>query len=187
MDYCETDPSLASAYFFFDGRDSQKELQLHENLIRSLIKQFSTQCTTIPAALVDLYGDGHQRPSNDSLQQTLRLILNEFQHVYIIIDSLDECTQRKKLLNWIKELVGWKSGKLHLLATSREEQDIKKCLQPLYTGHIWVEGEFANRDIETYLDWMLMENCDLERWDEKTRHEMKAALMKGSQGMYGSL
>ncbi|KIK00092.1 hypothetical protein K443DRAFT_679455, partial [Laccaria amethystina LaAM-08-1] len=31
----------ATAYFFFDGRDSQKDFQLHHKLIRSLIWQFS--------------------------------------------------------------------------------------------------------------------------------------------------
>ncbi|EDR03891.1 uncharacterized protein LACBIDRAFT_306528 [Laccaria bicolor S238N-H82] len=29
----KTQSSCATAYFFFDGRDSQKELQLHDKLI----------------------------------------------------------------------------------------------------------------------------------------------------------
>ncbi|PPQ92107.1 hypothetical protein CVT25_008039 [Psilocybe cyanescens] len=37
----EKEPHLVVAYFFFDGRDSQSALQLHHNLIRSLIIQFS--------------------------------------------------------------------------------------------------------------------------------------------------
>jgi len=54
------DGKNAYAYFFFDGRDSQKDLQLHDKLIRSLIMQFSTRCGGggIPATLVDLYGYG---------------------------------------------------------------------------------------------------------------------------------
>ena len=37
----EATETLGIAYFFFDGRDSQKELQLHNKLIRALISQLS--------------------------------------------------------------------------------------------------------------------------------------------------
>ncbi|KAG6904588.1 hypothetical protein DXG01_008829, partial [Tephrocybe rancida] len=39
----QKNPPFGIAYFFFDGRDSQAALQLHENLIWSLISQFSHQ------------------------------------------------------------------------------------------------------------------------------------------------
>jgi hypothetical protein len=80
---CQKDQSLAFAYFFFDSRDSQKALQLHESLIRSLIQQFSVQYKTVPDALDKLYGNGHHQPSLHTLHATLQLILDGFQHVYI--------------------------------------------------------------------------------------------------------
>src|SRR6267154_2299045 len=72
------DPPLGIAYFFFDGRDSQNALQLHDMVIRSLISQFSHQRGGIPAELADLYkrcGDHHQ-PSVDQLQKALESILD---------------------------------------------------------------------------------------------------------------
>ncbi|KDR64853.1 hypothetical protein GALMADRAFT_1352552, partial [Galerina marginata CBS 339.88] len=68
------------AYFFFDARDSQAALQRHENLIRSLISQFTYQRGGIPTELANLYklcGD-HQQPSINQLQDVLRIIVNGF-------------------------------------------------------------------------------------------------------------
>src|ERR1700733_11270419 len=84
------DEKIGYAYFFFDGRDSQKDLQLHDKFIRSLIMQFSLRCGGgIPATLVDLYGHGQEQPSTRALQETLQRILDGFDSVYVIIDSLD--------------------------------------------------------------------------------------------------
>src|SRR5258708_29812654 len=98
----QENPAFGIAYFFFDGRDSQRELQLHNKLIRSLISQFSHQRGGTPTELADLYkrcGD-HQQPSVKQLQNTLRDILDGFSRAYIVIDALDECTDREKTLIW---------------------------------------------------------------------------------------
>ena len=72
----------AAAYFFFDGRDSQKDFQLHDKLIRSLIWQFSLKCEgRVPKVLVNLYahcGNGHQEPALGDLQIALQRILHGF-------------------------------------------------------------------------------------------------------------
>ena len=103
----QENPPFGIAYFFFDGRDLQTDLQLHNGLIRSLISQFSHQRGGTPTELADLYkrcGDHHQ-PSVHQLQNTLRDILDGFLRAYIIIDALDECTDREKTLIWVNTLL----------------------------------------------------------------------------------
>ena len=175
------------AYFFFDGRDSQKELQLHENLIRSLIRQFSAQCDSVPNPLSRLYescGSGGWQPSISLLHTTLQLILNEFQDVYVILDSLDECTERETLLTWIKQIVDWRKHKLHLLATSRDEADIREHLAPLGPVCVGMEREFVDHDIQKYIDHILRSDPKLNRWDEMVQKNISATLMTGADGMY---
>ncbi len=48
-----------------------------------------------------------------------------------ILDALDECKERQELLTDIDEIAGWKNRKLHMLATSRRENDIEESLEPL--------------------------------------------------------
>jgi len=79
----------------------------------------------------------------------------DFQQVYIIIDSLDECSERVKLLDWIADITGWKMGKLHLLVTSREERDIKHRMELLGASSITVGGESVAGDIEKYINQVL--------------------------------
>jgi hypothetical protein len=79
--HCETNPSSAYAYFFFDGRDGQKNLQQVDSLIRSLIEQFAAPYEGIPATLAKLYKschNGRSQPSVESLQSALFTILEPF-------------------------------------------------------------------------------------------------------------
>ena len=163
-------------------------MQRHEDLLRSLIWQFSQRCDGFPAALHSLYdecGSGVQIPSLESLQRTLLLILAGFRDTYMILDALDECADRIKLLNWIKEMTGWKVGILHFLATSRQERDIEKRLLSLHPISICLEGESVDLDIATYLDRMLQDNEELTAWnvDVDIRDKVKMSLLQGAQGM----
>ena len=149
--------------------------------------QLCDQCNVIPDALSDLYKtchSGRSQPSVDSLHKTLRVILDGFQHVYIIIDALDECTQRQRLLYWIKEMISLRIHPLHLLATSRHEEDIAHFLQTVEIAEIDMANEAVDNDIQSYLEWMLHEDVSLRKWNEGVQNEIKSTLLNGAKGMY---
>ena len=172
---CYGDEKNAYAYFFFDGQDSQKDLQLHDKLVRSLIMQFSLQCGGgIPATLVDLYGYGQEQPSTSALQDTLQHILNGFHSAYIIIDSLDECTERYKVLEWIRKIDSQNMGNLYMVVASRPEEDISNVFGGLANLHsVDMTEEAVNHDIATYLEQCISE----ENWDE---HQQTLEILIGS-------
>ena len=167
-------------------------MQRHEDLLRSLIWQFSQRYDDLPAALQSLYdqcGRAGIQPSLKSLHSTLLLILDSFRDAYVIVDALDECADRAKLLNWVKEITRWKVGKLHLLLTSRQERDIEVKLQPLGPVSICLEGEGVDLDIAMYLDRKLEDDEEPAAWDEDDdmRDKVKTSLQTGAQGMYGTI
>jgi hypothetical protein len=177
--------NFATAYFFFDGRDSQKDFQLHDKLIRSLIWQFSLKCKG--KVLVDLYascGNGHQEPTLDDLQNTLQRIINGFSSTFIILDALDECAEREKLLNWIQTLILEKDINLglHLIVTSRPEQEIEDRFKSYHYLDLVKESE--NHDLAAYLDYQLESDSDLQKWNCDTQEHIKLTLMKKADGMY---
>ena len=181
------DPSVACAYFFFDGRDGQKDSQRLESLICSLIEQLSTQCGGIPVSLAELYESchsGRSQPSMSSLSATLLLILEAFSHVYVVLDALDECAERKDLLKWIKEMTSWRKGKLHLLATSRLEEDITKILRLLDPHYVYLEPNVVTCDIERYINRILEVDEAFERWDDEVKVIIKSTLLESARGMY---
>src|ERR1700728_1695230 len=169
--HCETNQSSASAYFFFDGKNGQKGSQTVESLIRSLIVQFAAPYGGIPATLAKLYEschDGKSQPSVQSLQSVLLTILETFDDIYIVLDALDECTERKDLLKWIKQMTSWKKNKLHLLTTSRPEEDIAKNLRLLDPDHVDIKRDLVTHDIKMYIDCILDGEDSFEQWGDKT-------------------
>ena len=123
---------------------------------------------------------GHRHLSADMLRIALSLVLAKFQDVYLLVDSMDECTQRKELLGWMKEMKTSKTGNLHLLATSRPEHIIKECMELLEIVQVCLEGDDVNRDIESCLDDLLDESEKLKRWGKEIRQK----LLTNAAGMY---
>jgi hypothetical protein len=185
--HCETNPSSAFAYFFFDGKDGQKGSQTVGSLIRSLITQFSTPYGGVPAVLTKLYHSCHSgraQPSVESLQATLLLILEAFDDVYIVLDALDECAERKDVLKWIKQTTSWRKRKLHLLATSRPEEDIAKHLRLLDPDHVNIKQDRVSRDIERYINSILYDEDSFEQWGDETMTNVKNTVLESAGGMY---
>ncbi|KIJ91862.1 hypothetical protein K443DRAFT_14038 [Laccaria amethystina LaAM-08-1] len=178
----------ATAYFFFDGRDLQKDFQLHDKLMRSLIWQFSVKCDgRVPKVLVNLYAscaNGHQEPTLGDLQNTLQMILDGFSSTFIILDALDECTEREKLLKWIQTSILEKDENLglHLIVTSRPEQEIEDKFKS--SCYIDLVEESENHDVVTYLDYQLRSDSGLQKWDCGTQKEIKLKLMEQADGMF---
>ena len=141
----------------------------------------------MPKVLVNLYtccGNGHQEPTLDDLQNTLERILDGFSSKFIILDALDECAEREKLLNWIQTFILEKdiNPGLHLITTSRPEQNIKDKFNSYNNLDLVEKSE--NHDLVSYLDYQLENNSDLQKWNSETREQIKLTLKEKADGMY---
>ncbi|KAF7968365.1 hypothetical protein HWV62_30893 [Athelia sp. TMB] len=183
---CEAKPSgsFTYAYFFFDSRSAENDLSVHEKFVRSIILQLWHHFGKIPSALLDIYGQGpsHPQPPLAILEHCLQAIIREFQHVYIMIDALDECVDREKLLIWIKGISKWASGKLHLMFSSRQERDIMDQIAAVHgLQHVRFAGGNLNPDILRYIDDTLSE---IVKWAPETRTMVKLALLERADGSF---
>ena len=182
--HCHLIPALTVVYFYFDFNDIEK--QQYEKMIRSLIKQLSIQCTSTPKALESHFSscmNGERQPRISELLTTLQQMVQEFDEIFIILDALDECKDRQGLLDSVKEIAGWKLGKLHIAVTSRSEQDIKEVLEPLVTGQICIQNALVDADIYIHLHERLQNDPKLKAWPPKVQKEIKETLMNGAHGM----
>jgi len=182
--HCQSDPTFVIAYFYFDFSDTLK--QSSESLVRSLITQLSSQSSSCPEALKSLYSEnlnGHRQPTTEDLMVILKYIVGSFQHVHVVIDALDECRDQERLLPLIEEIVEWKLGNMHILATSRHERDIEDCIGPLVSAQINLHSVRVNADIHTHLRERLKNDSKLKKWPAKIHGQIEAALMDGAHGM----
>ena len=182
LEHCEpseaTDQVLGCAYFYFDGRDSQTDFQLFDKFILSLVSQLVSQHPTVPNSLIDLEVTGRE-PDLASLKKVLLELIGGFDHVYIVIDALDECKGRRKLMEWISHVSKSSKDRLHLLATSRPEPDIEDVMRSLATP-IAIVGNDISVDMGKYIDEKFQE----AKWT-KNVEEVKEILLTGSGGVYG--
>ena len=125
-----------------------------------------------------------QQPSDEELQNVLRDIFDKFSEAYIVIDALDECTDREKTLNWANKLVSdinHKATNLHIAVTSRPERDISEVFAVLDPHSIDV-GEANTKDIVEYLK--LHMELKFAKYDENTQENIKSKLKECAEGSY---
>jgi hypothetical protein len=152
-----------------------------------MVHQFSAQCNGTPDALTKLHDQcksDHRKPVIKELLKTLQLILQGFDCAYMVLDALDECTERKKLLELITEIMTWKLEKLHVLVTSRKEQAFSDQLQPLASGKFDIQNLILE-DIRIYV-WETLQHdpqFTRKRWLLKMQGEIEKTLIEHANGM----
>jgi hypothetical protein len=112
----------------------------------------------------------------------------EFPQSYIILDALDECTNRAELMDILESMARWRLEGLHILITSRKERDIESSLEDFVDKRntICLQSKLVDKDIYTYIHQRLSDDKNLSKWQkhDDIRQEIETTLMKGAQGMY---
>jgi hypothetical protein len=179
------DPSTALAYFYCDGNypETQEARYVFGRLIRDLLTHRSVrECIERLRGLRESHSMDSETLLLRGLLSMLQWISNSVDRMYIIIDGLDECKERKELLALLRQL---SAPNLHVLVTSRPETDIRKafegkpCLEML--------EDAVQHDIATHIEWMLTHDEDLEDLPHSLKREIRERLVAKSQAMYGSL
>jgi hypothetical protein len=160
-------------------------------MIRSLVSQLSQQCVKIPSILETLYSsceNGQRQPSLYTLLDVLQEMIHQFPQVYIVLDALDECTNRNELMSILESIAGFQLNGLHLLVTSRKERDIESSLEGFVedSNIICLQSKLVDEDICRYVHQRLAADKNLKKWqkDPDIVCEIETALMKGAHGMY---
>ena len=159
-------------------------------LIRSLIVQFSAQCLQLPESLQSAYSrsqNGQNQPTIEDLTNLLGQLLKSFNSTYILLDALDECTDREDLLEFIKVLTAWNIHGLHVLVTSRKEYDIATSLESLVTRQLCIQSALVNDDVRVHILDKLSNDPKLKKWPVNVQKEIEEALVRGSEGMQVAL
>ncbi|PYH73951.1 uncharacterized protein BO88DRAFT_484802 [Aspergillus vadensis CBS 113365] len=152
-EFCESDPSRKFAYWYFQF--SNDETQKVYNMIRSILRQLMPR--TLPSSIINLWEEHSPRgskPQQQKFADILDVVLESSQgEVFLILDALDECPAtgddgRSSLLQFIVELLGKHQSKMHILATSRPEPDIRSRLE-LYQSVDLETG--LGQDVETFV------------------------------------
>ncbi|CZR67570.1 uncharacterized protein PAC_17469 [Phialocephala subalpina] len=188
-------PQVALAYYYFRFDDQEKPNIM--TLSRSLIKQLYCCRPNTPEAVEALYKycENGQSPDADDLRTALVATIRGFSAVYLVLDALDEysleVSERKKVLDFIRQIHRVNLKNLHILCTSRREADIEKAFKPLFpasaTGNTDVDlmayrGK-VDHDIGLHIDKTLASET-YDDWSEELKMEVRQALVERADGMF---
>ena len=116
--------------------------------IRSLLFQFAQQSSDGLQGLEQLRRKCTRgQPSDDAIRSLLQGTLDRMGSKYIVLDALDECTDREDLLTFLCDLVASKLTGLRVMATSRREKDIEDHLRPIASYIIDIQRTVIDKDI----------------------------------------
>jgi Cdc6-like AAA superfamily ATPase len=179
-EFCKSTALNGWAYYYFYFRREKDEVP---HFLCWVINQLCRQSKYIPPEVQELHRHGGE-PGTASLLIALSAVLTGFQQVYLILDALDESTNRPQLLDVLIKLSSDANfAKLRILATSRKEQDIERALRGISTVISLNQNQWVDNDIRFYIQSRLREDRKLSRWPEALRSEIEVALVKGAMGM----
>lgn len=173
------------SYFYFDFNDMEK--QSAKKAIRSLLFQFTLQQQNRLQILEHLYQEcenGQQQPAEDVIRSLLKDAVVCTGDKYIILDALDECTNREDFMTFIGELVHSQREDLRVMITSRREKDIEEQLGSIANYDINIQSAIVDEDIRVYVRDRLATDSKLRKWPEKVQEEIVAVIMEKADGMY---
>ncbi|KAH7417391.1 hypothetical protein BKA64DRAFT_299615 [Cadophora sp. MPI-SDFR-AT-0126] len=186
---CRGDPGTVVTYWYFTFSDAEK--QSVPNLLCSLIKDILSNRRTTPNEVqvaFDASNRGQQRPTTAQLVELLKIVLDGFESVYMIVDAIDECPkangERDRFLKRLEDITSWNLEQLHIFVTSRREVDIADAL-----GHIQqvkvieAEGPQCHRDIQKYLDRRLQQTR-FSKWTSDLKLDVTRELASRANGMF---
>ena len=149
----QSDQEIGVAFFYFTFNDNSK--QDESAMLRALSLQLSDQVQNNNADLTELRNKCPTgAPSSPVLSAYLQRVIQRFDHVYIILDALDESprsSSREHVLDALETMRNWRLQCLHLLVTSRDERDIRESLDLSPAYQVKMQNTGIDEDIRDFI------------------------------------
>ena len=190
---CKRDLAKVIAYFYF--KDGQRQ-QAHD-MLRSIIKQICMKVSTLSETAIDQlqqFGTSGERPDDAELIGLLQTIAKNVGTIYVVIDALDECIERRRVLNLLASLSDLPLPNVRILVTTRDLVDIRRILEPLVDAEIPIgsakrkiweqQPNGIQDDIALYVERSLTEQYYLEMRNDEVKRKIREKLVRRADGMY---
>lgn len=183
----EKEGASAVLYYFFDFNDPAK--QQSYSLLVSLVQQLALRDSQAQLVLEHLYDalEGLHKPTHDRLLSTFQEMIRSstLNHVYLIIDALDECDEVEMLMDHIlNRIVGWRLPQIHLLTTSRKHREIQARFDALSVHPLPIENDVVDGDIRTFVTNQILRDHWWDKWNDNVRQEVTETLVQKANGMF---
>lgn len=177
--------------FYCDFRDADS--QKPESVIGALVCQLCQQLESWPNVIDECMNrhtteDGRvSAPAYEELEVLLTHVLNETErqggrNVMVVIDALDECNDRERLLQLLASLPGRTENNVKVFVTSRRETDIRRCFNEFPQVSLW--GSAIDDDVRRHLEHTMKTSAVFRKLSDLLKEFIVTALASRVDGMY---
>ncbi|KAK4658095.1 hypothetical protein QC762_0034800 [Podospora pseudocomata] len=175
--------------FYFDFNDTSK--QKVDGVLRSLVFQLYKLGSSSNElnSLYQSHFDYQRQPDNPSLTKTLHAMMKDSKNIYLVMDALDECTERGELLQWMMEFFNAPDlGHVRMIATGRPDEEFLRRI-PGWIGKnncLQLDKEAVNADIRSYVTAKLEQSPDFleKELSQDLRERIRNEVGDRADGMF---
>ncbi|KAH0287348.1 hypothetical protein KCU62_g6027, partial [Aureobasidium sp. EXF-3399] len=182
---CEQDTDTCYAFFYFSFSDNRK--QSDGDLLRSLVAQLGWREPGL-SMLRQAYEDSRRSPPGPAeLELILLASIRSCKTVFLLVDALDECPVDDETRQGVLQRIGklaQDSSNLKILATSREQDRIRKALQAMTFKPVSVATRDVDADIRIYLSNQLLSDSSLRELNPEMRTLIENSRAAKADGMF---
>ncbi|KAK4234532.1 hypothetical protein C8A03DRAFT_18586 [Achaetomium macrosporum] len=173
------DKSQGLAYYYcYHQRNTDETVPF----LTWILSQLCRACNYIPATLNDIYDSGCE-PTWRELLDCLQAVLARFSTVYVVVDAIDETSERGNLVKVLTELgSNDRFAKLQLAVTSREYQDIESAFKGR-SASVSMSNEGVMEDIRRYVA-LALQSSKYHSWPQDLKKNVAAVLPMKARGMF---
>jgi hypothetical protein len=133
--------------------------------------------------LYDKYHSGNFPAKLFDLGNSLANMILEHNHVYIVVDALDECMEKPSILDSLSQILAQHNRRLHLLVCSRWQTDIMKTLSQMPVETIAFRKSDLDSDLRAFIQHQLGSRPNLSQRPSAVKEEITEVLLEGADGM----
>lgn len=160
-------------------------------MLKSILLQIAQSHSLSRKKFVDAYEKANSSGcifDRDEMMKLLASLTEVFKSVYIVIDALDECTERGEVFDFLEELQGRQLPQVRVLLSSKTMEEIEDAFKKLTIDKIFVESNVVDVDIKKHIEFQLKNNRALrEKWNDDEQRDIEDKITSSSNGRYVEL
>ena len=135
-------------------------------MLRSLFVQLLHQHSSVPQVVLDLnQKHRHENPPREGLLNALKVVVENTNQTYLIVDALDECSstqdERDSLIAILGSFKDFGLANFHILGTSQKEHYLSKWSEMVSFPPIGIQNLDVDNDISLHVQRQLLNDPKL--------------------------
>lgn len=180
----EDDDDIAIVRIYFDHKQDYRDEAILRTILKQLSQRRESQVSDELRRLYRRLAPNDCKPSQSEVSEMLKRELAHFSKVFVILDALDERSERLNTGETILQELAKLQPTLHLMVTGRPFAGAQMSVFP---RHETLEIQTADSDMEKFVLGEIEKDNTLRKGGDELRRLIVETVLDKARGMYRPL